>query len=105
MAKVNLDKMSRDELVQLRKDIDKTIKALEERQRKEALAAAEAAAKKKGFSLAQLTGTAPKKPRRSYPPKYRHPENPELTWSGRGRQPAWYREWVEAGHPSADLLI
>ncbi|MBM9595997.1 H-NS histone family protein [Roseitranquillus sediminis] len=21
-------------------------------------------------------------------PKYRHPENPSLTWSGRGRQPA-----------------
>lgn len=24
--------------------------------------------------------------------KYRHPENPELTWSGRGREPKWLAE-------------
>jgi DNA-binding protein H-NS len=105
MAKINLEKMSRDELVQLRKDIDKAIKTFEDRQRKEAIAAAEAAARKKGFSLAQLTDGKVKKSRQVNPPKYRHPENPSLTWSGRGRQPAWYKELTEAGTSEEDLLI
>src|SRR6056297_1670965 len=104
-ANIDLESLSREELAQLRKDIDKAIKTYEDRQRKEALAAAEAAAREKGFSLAQLTGGAVKKPNGANPPKYRHPENPELTWSGRGRQPAWYKELIEAGHPTDDLLI
>ena len=33
--------------------------------------------------------------------KYRHPENPELEWTGRGRKPkwveAWGRQWGEPG--------
>ncbi|PWJ22100.1 H-NS family nucleoid-associated regulatory protein [Jannaschia seohaensis] len=37
--------------------------------------------------------------------KYRHPENPTKTWSGRGRQPAWYKEALEAGKTPADLAI
>ena len=27
------------------------------------------------------------------PPKYRNPENPEQTWTGRGNKPAWVREF------------
>jgi DNA-binding protein H-NS len=38
-------------------------------------------------------------------PKYKHPENPALTWSGRGRQPGWFKEAVEAGHSRDQLLI
>ncbi len=105
MAEIDLDKMSREELTQLRKDLDKALKTYDDRQRKEALAAADAAARDKGFSLAELTGGTAKKPRGSLPPKYRHPENPAMTWSGRGRQPAWYKELVEAGTPEKDLLI
>jgi DNA-binding protein H-NS len=35
--------------------------------------------------------------------KYRHPENPDLTWSGRGRRPAWIRDAVEAGRALGDF--
>lgn len=27
------------------------------------------------------------------PPKYRHPENPDLTWTGKGRAPRWVHEY------------
>lgn len=30
-------------------------------------------------------------------PKYRHPDNPELTWAGRGAQPVWLREEIANG--------
>ena len=105
VADIDLDALSRDELARMRKDIDKALKTVEERKRKEALAAADAAAREKGFSLAELTGTGPKKARQSNPPKYRHPESPSLTWSGRGRQPAWYKELIAGGTPESALLI
>lgn len=28
------------------------------------------------------------------PVKYRNPVDPNQTWSGRGRQPAWIKEWI-----------
>ena len=38
-------------------------------------------------------------------PKYRHPDDPDLTWSGRGRRPHWLTEALEAGHDLDDLKI
>lgn len=38
-------------------------------------------------------------------PKYRHPENPEMTWSGRGRQPNWYKDAIEAGKSPEDMEV
>lgn len=38
--------------------------------------------------------------------RYRHPDHPTTsTWSGRGRQPKWVREWVEGGKSLDDLLV
>lgn len=35
-------------------------------------------------------------------PKYRNPDNPEQTWTGKGRAPAWF---VEYAGDKSDLLI
>lgn len=45
------------------------------------------------------------KKRAKVPPKFMHPENPSLTWSGRGRQPLWFKEYEEQGGNTDDLLI
>ncbi len=37
--------------------------------------------------------------------KYRHPSDPSLTWSGRGRKPAWVNEALEAGKSLESLAI
>jgi DNA-binding protein H-NS len=105
MKKADLERLTKDELGQLRKDIDRAIKTFDEQQRKEALAAADAAAREKGFTLTQLTGGKFKKARGATPPKFQHPENPALTWSGRGRQPRWFKELTEAGTPEEELRI
>ena len=36
--------------------------------------------------------------------KYRHPEHPELTWSGRGREPKWLVNAREEGFNEMELL-
>ncbi|MCA9834121.1 MAG: H-NS histone family protein [Thermomicrobiales bacterium] len=107
MANIDLDKLDLTELKALRKDVDKTIANYEKRKRQEALAAVEAAAKEKGFSLSELVGNAPKRKGRgpAPAPKYRHPENPDVTWSGLGRRPAWIKDAVASGTPLENFLI
>ncbi|MDB5659533.1 MAG: spbB [Cypionkella sp.] len=38
-------------------------------------------------------------------PVFRHPENPSLTYSGKGRRPAWFADHIANGGSEADLRI
>jgi len=60
--------------------------------------------------LAQLSGSIQykEKARRPYPkvhPKYRNPDRPSETWSGRGKQPLWVGAHLRSGMKVNDLLI
>ena len=60
--------------------------------------------------LAQLNGRNEPhgRARRPYPkvhPKYRNPERPSETWSGRGKQPRWVGAQLTSGKRVDDLLI
>ena len=60
--------------------------------------------------LARLSGRNEhnEKPRRPYPkvhPKYRNPERPFETWSGRGNRPRWVGAQIRKGKKIDDLLI
>ncbi|MCG8998143.1 H-NS histone family protein [Laribacter hongkongensis] len=37
--------------------------------------------------------------------RFRHPQNQNMTWSGRGRKPAWVQEWLDEGGSLADLDV
>lgn len=37
--------------------------------------------------------------------RYRHPDNPALAWTGRGRQPKWVQAWVEGGKTMDALRV
>ena len=37
--------------------------------------------------------------------KYRNPDKPQETWSGRGREPKWLAEKIAAGRPRDNFLI
>lgn len=37
--------------------------------------------------------------------KYRHPENPELEWTGRGRKPKWFEACLAEGRSPDSLLV
>jgi DNA-binding protein H-NS len=39
------------------------------------------------------------------PPKYRHPGNPQLQWTGRGVPPKWLKELEESGRRRNEFLI
>lgn len=106
MTEIDVSDLSKDELLKLKKNVDKVIADYDTRRKREALAAAEAKAKEKGFSLSELTGGgASGKTGTVNIPKYAHPENPEKTWTGRGRKPDWVKERLEAGASLDDFLI
>ncbi|MBM2323308.1 MULTISPECIES: H-NS family nucleoid-associated regulatory protein [Roseobacteraceae] len=105
MADHDLEALSLSELKKMQKDVAKAISKFEDRQKAEARAKVEAFARDLGYSLAELVGTETKSSRAAAAAKYRHPENPALTWSGRGRKPQWFVEALEAGSMAEDLAI
>jgi DNA-binding protein H-NS len=105
MADYDLEALSLTELKKMQKDITKAISTYEDRQKAEARTEVQAAAREMGYSLAELVGTDSKPKRTPVAPKYRHPENPSLTWSGRGRKPQWFVDALAAGTPADDLEI
>lgn len=105
---IELKSLTDKELSELKQDLEKELVERAKRAREEAKRAAEEAAKKYGFSLDEILGDGKKKsasPRKPAAPKYRNPNNPEQTWSGRGRQPDWYKEAVDAGTAPEAMLI
>ena len=100
---IELDNMSLRELRDLRNKLDRAISTFEDRRKREALAAAEHAAKEYGFNLADLTNGRPA--RAKVAPKYANPADPSLTWTGRGRKPRWIQEHLDTGKKLEDLEI
>lgn len=104
---VKLDKMSRIELIDLRKGVDKAILESDDRDRRDALSAAEQAVAKYGFSLSDIVGGKGrgKGKRGKAAAKYRNPSNHEQTWSGMGRKPHWIHDALSSGADITDLEI
>ncbi|MGR3592510.1 MAG: H-NS histone family protein [Limimaricola soesokkakensis] len=106
MSDIDLDAMDLKDLKKLRKAVDRAIQDYQERKQAQARNAAEAAAREFGFSLEELVASkGTKKGRPTSPAKYRNPDDPAQTWSGRGRQPQWMREALENGADREDFLI
>ncbi|MGH1368329.1 MAG: H-NS family nucleoid-associated regulatory protein [Maritimibacter sp.] len=111
--KISLKGMTRKELEKLSKDIEKQLEKLAAQEKRDALAAAEKAAKALGYSLADLTGDTPlkaQKPtkkdgRSQVAPKYRNPDGSGETWTGRGRKPKWVEAHLAAGKTLESILI
>jgi len=110
-VEIDVDNLPLDDLRALKMRVDRAIASFDARRRKEALAAAERAARELGFNLSELTGGAGRGRRNAgatggagRAPKYAHPEDATQTWSGRGRRPRWVIEQLEAGRDLDDLL-
>lgn len=91
-------------LVDIPKEISKRAKGEKARIRKEL----EAFAAAQGYSLEELLSDAGATAKRAGKPvaaKYRHPDEPSLTWSGRGRQPKWVAEFLAKGGKIETLAI
>jgi DNA-binding protein H-NS len=109
---MDISKLSLIELRDLQSRIPGEIKKRESAEKQKVIDELATLAQTRGFALDDLLprprkapsvsgGGAPKK----VAPKYRHPEQAKLTWTGRGRKPAWVAEWLAQGKPLSALAI
>jgi len=93
--------MSTDELWDLHKKVDSTLA--------DKLQAEKAKIEERLRRIKSVGGVVSRnRVRRPYPPvppKYKNPKNPTEIWSGRGKQPLWVREQLEAGKNLNQFLI
>lgn len=101
---MDLSKLSLQELRELASQVDAAIKGRQQQEVKDAVQKIQEIAQSVGLPLQQLLGK-PAAFKKTAPVQYRHPEEQHQQWSGRGRQPKWVKEWIEAGKSMDDLRV
>lgn len=111
--KLDLAAMSVDEMWQLHEEIGKVLSVRltsEKRELEKRLAQLrrERESRQVGSNEDQKTGPLQHRERRKYPrvfPKYRNPDEPSETWSGRGKQPRWLAAALQTGRSIEEFVI
>lgn len=105
---MDISTLSLAELKNLLNTLPAEIKHREKSEKAKTLKELEAFAAERGFSLNELLGDAStkvKKEKSTVAVKYRHPQNAELAWTGRGRQPKWVAELLASGATLEQLAV
>lgn len=97
-----------DELLNRRRKIDLEIADRQETEVESLKTKIHAVTDALGITVAELFGIKGEaEPRRRKPTpkvKYRDPERPENTWTGKGKQPKWLQEKIEQGASKDQFL-
>jgi len=106
---MDISSLSLAELKLLQQQIPLEIKKREVQEKEKVLNELKLIAESRGFSLDQLLKGGDKggkaKTGRTVQVKYRHPQNADLAWTGRGRKPQWVQEWVAGGRKLEELAV
>ncbi|MCC5859716.1 MAG: H-NS histone family protein [Ectothiorhodospiraceae bacterium] len=103
---MDLTKYESSELQQLKKDIDKELKRRRKQDVKEAQKEVKSIAERYGLTVQDLvSGVAPKSAKPAGGTRFRHPNDPGKSWSGRGRKPVWIKEWEQSGRSLDELRV
>ena len=110
--KLNLAAMSIDEMWQLHEEISQllSVRLTSEKRELEKRLAQLRREKEMPQSQPENSKSSKDAPRerRKYPrvfPKYRNPDEPSETWSGRGKQPRWLTAALKTGHKIEEFVI
>ena len=88
MKQLDLDRLKLKQLIELRTKVQQAIAVRKTEQKVSLRAKIEEMASAAGLSLSDILAIRKKtKVRGNSPIKYRHPKDPSLTWTGRGRKP------------------
>ena len=118
MINIDISGMSFVELNQHLKDLDdhkadvmRTIEQRRKQEKKQVTQELKEFAASKGFSWQELFSdgapAAPKVGRGRYKskPRFRNPNNPEQTWTGRGTRPQWFKDALNSGVDPQSMAI
>lgn len=105
---MDLSTLSVSQLRDLQLQIPAELKRREAQDKVNILNEVRAFAKARGYAIEDLLGKDVKVKVPSTTKvkvKYRHPENAELEWTGRGRKPKWVESWLANGGAIENLLV
>lgn len=105
---MDISTLSVSELKNLLEKIPAEIERREKSEKARIRKELEELAAKSGYSLDELLNEAPEKgakPKKVVAIKFRHPQDANLTWTGRGRQPKWVEAYLGAGGKVEQLTV
>lgn len=106
MSRINIDKMSYRELLELQSAVASAIVARKEEEKAELKRKLAELADQSGFAMDELFGG--RRGRKSSGGgsaiKYRNPKDASQTWTGRGRKPNWLVEALKKGQKLDNFL-
>lgn len=107
---MELSNLSVSQLRELQQQIPAELKRREAQEKTEILNEVRAFAKARGYAIEDLLGKEVKVKAAAVSGnkvkvKYRHPQNTELEWTGRGRKPKWVEAWIADGGSLDNLLV
>lgn len=102
----DLNNLSVAELQAMIENAESALKDKQASQRKEIIAQIKELATSIGVTV-EIHEAEKKKMRQGakVAPKYRNPDDPQLTWTGRGVMPKWMRALTESGRDKSEFLI
>ncbi|ENU32702.1 MULTISPECIES: H-NS family nucleoid-associated regulatory protein [Acinetobacter] len=107
--KPDISKLSVEELKRLQVETEALIVSKKDQAIEDAYDQIVAIADGLGFSIEELLELGEQKrkktTRKAVEPRYRNKNNPEDTWTGRGKQPRWLVAELEKGAKLEDFLI
>lgn len=102
-ADINIADLSVDQLNKLKADIEVAAQQRRQTELLDVRNKLEALIDNSPFTLDEVLEA--RKLRKPVAPKYRHPEDASMTWTGRGRRPRWVDDCLDSGHSMDDLVI
>ncbi|MGV6808283.1 MAG: H-NS histone family protein [bacterium] len=101
-----LNDYSAVELKKMQPEIERLIKAKEKQEKEDIRKQLANLAAENGYSIDDLfSGNAKSARVSNIKPKYYNPEDPQQTWTGRGRQPLWVKDYLGAGKSLDDIEL
>jgi DNA-binding protein H-NS len=110
MAKLNVDKLSFKELAEFTKAAENRMAELRNQSIDELREKIANMVKEEGFTIDEVIVEKKfkkfiKKAKNTLPPKYQNPDDENQTYKGRGPQPQWLKDKIDAGGKLEDFLI
>ncbi len=98
--------LSENELQAVIESAEKALKLKQANKRKEVIAQIKELAASIDLTI-EIIETEKKSVRKGVkvPVKYRHPEDQEKTWTGRGVTPKWMRDLLNSGHKLSEFQV
>jgi len=103
---MNVEHLSSKELRELQKKIEQQLKVHQRTEREEAIEQIYNIAHGLGMTLGDLIGKGEIKPAKvKVAVQFRNPSDASQEWTGRGRQPKWIKEALDAGKTLDTLRV